>query len=51
MKDCYICEENIIHEENIESVRNKMIEEDSIRKFSNIFKVIGILLRKNPRCM
>jgi DNA-binding transcriptional ArsR family regulator len=41
MKDCYICEENIINEENINAVRNKMIEDDNVIKLSNIYKALG----------
>lgn len=41
MKDCFICEENIIHEDNIELIRNKMIDENEIIKLSNVFKALG----------
>lgn len=40
MKNCDICEENIIHPENIKSVKNKMISSEEILNLSELFKAL-----------
>jgi DNA-binding transcriptional ArsR family regulator len=40
MKNCELCEENIIHPENINNVRNKMIDENEVVDLSELFKAL-----------
>lgn len=40
MKNCDLCEENIIHPESIDSVKNKMISHSEILSLSEIFKAL-----------
>lgn len=40
MKNCDICEENIIHPESIESVKNKMISSEETLNLSELFKAL-----------
>ncbi|MDF2675257.1 MAG: transcriptional regulator, ArsR family [Clostridiales bacterium] len=40
MKNCDLCEENIIHPESIESVKSKMISDSETLSLSEIFKAL-----------
>jgi ArsR family transcriptional regulator len=40
-KNEFICDCNIIHEDSVEFVKNKMIDEDEVNKLAEFFKILG----------
>ncbi len=44
-KNEFICDCNIIHEDIVDDVKRKMIDEDVVIRLSNFFKILGDMTR------